>query len=152
MTETWFQQASSSLEENLRDLTDENKLNIMHRTRTHAATNGRLHGGVAIVSRQKTSTFKPFELINTDDFEVLAAIGKVSGFQEKFVVIAVYLPPNYTTMRAVDALLFLSDVVAEAKRKVEDCRRLIGGDFNQWDATVITDEHPDIAIREHGPT
>ena len=49
-------------------------------------------------------------------------------------------------------LEFLSDVIDEGKRKFPDCSLVIGGDFNQWPAHELLQEHPDLTEVQHSPT
>lgn len=152
LTETWFQANSVSLEDNLRDLSDNHCLSVIHRTRSARAPNGRFYGGVAVVYRQKNCTFKQFDLVNPEDYEVLAAVGKVTGFKGKVAIISAYIPPNYTTMRAASAQEYISDVVGEIKRQFNDCWIFLAGDFNQWGISTITNEHNDIKLVRTEPT
>ena len=94
VTETWFQ--DSAVADTAVDLAGEHGLDLFTLNRQVVAANGRQYGGVAISTRNCRSTFKKVDIANPDSFEVLCIAGKVRGISEKIVVVAVYLPPNYT--------------------------------------------------------
>ena len=83
---------------------------------------------------------------------MLCVAGKVNKIKDKLVVIAVYMPPNYTRVRADACLDYVSDVVSEAKRRFDSPLITVAGDWNQWDVARVLDEHPDLNEVEHGPT
>ena len=151
VTETWLQDGRELQETT--DLLRENfALGLVARNRESAAANGRLYGGVAIVSRLKTTSLREFPLVNPESYEVLAAVAKVSGHKSKIFCLACYAPPNISPARANAMMEFVSDIVSEAKRSFPECSVIIAGDFNQWDPACITEEHPDIREINHGPT
>ena len=43
-------------------------------------------------------------------------------------------------------------MIAEGKRKFPDCSIVLAGDFNQWPAEEIVQDHPELAEVVHGPT
>ena len=47
---------------------------------------------------------------------------------------------------------YMSDLVAEAKRKLGDVLLVVSGDFNQWPLQELLDEHPDLSEVNHGHT
>lgn len=64
-------------------------------------------------------------------YEVMAAVGNVAGIRGKVFSVAAYAPPNITPSVADDLIAFVSNVVAEGKRKYLNCSIIVGGDFNQ---------------------
>ena len=150
VTETWLQ--DGAVANALIDNAGEHGLAMFARNRVVEAANGRQYGGVAIFSRNASTSFKPMEVTNPDDFEVLTVVGKVSKMKEKVVVIAVYIPPNYPRARANLCVEYISDVVAEAKRRHDSAAIIVAGDWNQWPVKPILDDHPDLAEVDHGPT
>lgn len=150
VTETWLQDREIEPTRDL--LSGFYSLGLVARNRETAATNGLRYGGVGLIFRKKTASFKEFALHNPDSFEVLASVGRVTGLKGKFFVVACYMPPNITPVRAKQNLEFISDVISEAKRKFRDCSLLVSGDFNQWPAEDILSEHPDLQEVPHGPT
>ena len=151
ITETWFQNGSEVTDMSSA-LEGGHCLGLLTRNRTAAANNGRQYGGVALVFRQGKTALKPFPLVNPDDFELVAGVGKIRGVSGKFFCVGCYMPPNLSQVRARANIEYLSDVVAEAKRQYRDCSILIAGDFNQWPAEEILIEHPDLVEVRHGPT
>ena len=78
--------------------------------------------------------------------------GKIRGIAEKVVIVAVYLPPNYSKQRADSCLDYIADVISEAKRQFPSPMLVVGGNWNQWPVTHVCQEHPDLAEVENGPT
>ena len=72
--------------------------------------------------------------------------------REKPVVVAVYIPPNYPKTGADACLDYITDVIAEAKRKFSSPLIIVAGDWNQWPVDYICQEHTDLVEVEHGPT
>lgn len=126
-------------------------LATMPRNRSTVAANGRRYGGVAIISDKIRSNFVPFPLVNALDFEVVAATSKLKGVG-KVAVVGAYIPPNYTAARASECIEYISDVISELKRRLEDCHITLAGNFNQWPIERICGEHPDMREVVHGPT
>ena len=150
LTETWLQ--NHDLSSQLERLAGDYSLSCLARNRSDLARNGRQYGGVALLFRKKTSSFKEFPLNNPENFEVLAASGKVHGIKEKLFCITCYAPPNIPAARANKLVEFVSDVVTEAKRKFCDSLVVVAGDFNQWSLAELLLEHPDLTETAHGPT
>ena len=150
VTETWIQ--DQDLEGTIIDAAAEHGLNVIARNRTEQARNNRQYGGVAIFSRSASSNFKQFHMANPEDFEVLRVTGRLSKVKERIVVIAVYIPPGYTRLRAEACVEYVSDVVAEAKRRIDSPIIIVGGDWNQWSPQPIINDHPDLSEVIHGPT
>ena len=150
VTETWLQNRAA--ENNMIDVAGEHGLDMYARNRQIESSNGRQYGGVAVFARSASSNFKPLTIANNDDFEVYCVVGKISKIREKVAVIAVYIPPNYPKVRADSCLDYVSDVVAEVKRKFDSPLIIVGGDWNQWPVKVVLDEHSDLSEVQHGPT
>ena len=150
VTETWLQ--DRAVEGTVIDTAGEHGLDAFFLNRQGTAANGRQYGGVGILSRATSTKLVPLELPNPDDFEVLAVAGKVNKIKEKAVVVAVYIPPNYPRVKAEACLDYISDVIAETKRKFESPLITVAGDWNQWDVGRVLADHPDLVEVEHGPT
>ena len=151
LTETWFQDHRDSYA-TLSEYSDRFSLGIINRNRSIVASNNRQYGGVAIVFRYKTSRLEEFPINNPDEHEVVAAVGKVNGIKGKVFCLSCYAPPNLTRQKADKLLEYISDLVSEGKRRFNDCTVIVCGDFNQWPAEVILEDHPDLAEVTHGPT
>ena len=83
---------------------------------------------------------------------MLAIAGKLNDFREKVIVVAVYLPPNYTRPRAEACLDYIADVISEAKRLFDYPLPIVGCDWNQLPVNHVCQEHTDLAEVDHGPT
>ena len=151
ITETWFQ-SGKSLPELAIDLEGEHGLVMISRNRTTRAVNGRQYGGVAFIYRKSNASFTTFPLHNPEDYEVLVCVGKVHGNKGKLAVITCYAPPNIPALQAQSLIDYLSDVVAELKRKYPDVAIILSGDFNQWSIAEIICDHPDLTEVDFGPT
>ena len=151
LTETWYQN-DRMLNDRLDEFSHRFALGAIVRNRTSIAANGRAYGGVALLYRKSSASFKEFPLTNPDGHEVLAAVGKVTGIKGKVFCIVAYAPPNITQLKARQMIEYLSDLVGEAKRSFEDCSVILAGDFNQWPVNEVMDDHPDLTEVPHGPT
>lgn len=69
-------------------MTGEHNLRVITRNRTALAPNGRQYCGLALVTNLATSNFKEYELLNPEEFEILACVGTVRGIKGKVFVIA----------------------------------------------------------------
>ena len=151
LTETWFQDSRDQYQA-LRDYSDRFSLGIINRNRSICARNLRQYGGVAIVYRYATTKLDEFILDNPNEYEVVAAVGKINGIKGKVFCISCYAPPNITRARAESLLEFISDVISEGKRRFQNCTIIVCGDFNQWPAEYLLEDHPDLSEVAHGPT
>ena len=151
VTETWLQ-TGDRLEQELRDLADLHAINVLVRNRSGRAGNGRQYGGLAIATKAARSKYKKLEVHNPRDFEVLVAAGTIAKIKGKVICIACYMPPNMRSSDANDNLEYLVDLVTEMKRMHADCTIVVGGDFNQWDASMLAEEHPDLTEVIQEPT
>ena len=150
VTETWLQDRAT--EGTVIDVAGEHGLNSFMLNRSVIAANGRQYGGVGIFSRSSSTKLSTVEIANPNSFEVLCIAGKVNRVREKVVVVAVYIPPNYTKVKADECLDYIADVVSEVKRRYDSPIITVAGDWNQWNVRRILDEHPDLVEVEHGPT
>ena len=127
-------------------------MGIVNRNRSICANNNRQYGGVAIVYRRKTTSLQHFPLVNPSEHEVVAAVGKISDIKGKVFVVSCYAPSGLAPAAADCLLEYLSDVIAKGKRKFPDCTLIIGGDFNQWPAENIVQDHRELREVQHGAT
>ena len=151
VTETWFQDRRDHFEA-ISDYADRFSLGVITRNRSSCARNLRQYGGVALIYRYSTTRLSEFPLANPDEHEIVAAVGKVTGIKGKVFCVACYAPPNLTRLKADQFLEFLSDIISEGKRKFNNCTIMVCGDFNQWPAEVLVDDHPDLTEVTHGNT
>ena len=150
VTETWLTDGQS-LDEDLADLEHGGGVKFLVKNRC-PGSRGVSHGGVAIAFKKGSVELKNMDFDNRDDFEIVVGYGTMLGHSRKVVVIGAYLPPNYTIARGQAALDFISDLVLDIKRKFRDPFIIIGGDFNQWDASGALADFPDIDEIQYGPT
>ena len=95
---------------------------------------------------------KPWPITNRENYEILAVYGAVKEVERKFFVIAAYLPPNYTTVRAKAAMKVIYDTLMDIKRKFADPYIIIAGDFNQWQIDKELEDFVDVWETSGGPT
>ena len=74
------------------------------------------------------------------------------GHSKKLVVVAAYIPPNYTVPKAKACLDYITDAVLEMRRRYVDPYVTVMGDFNQWDIPTALDDYIDIMEAPVGPT
>ena len=150
LTETWMQ--GNRLEDCIDEVKDRFSLGAIFRNRSNIAANGRQYGGVAFFYRTKTGSFDIFPFLNPDDHEILGTVGRVAGIKGQIVFFSCYAPPNLGQLRASALIEFVSDLVGEAKRRIQNCTVIVSGVFNQWPIEEILEDHPDLAEVNHGPT
>ena len=105
---------------------------------------GFLHGGVAVTYRDSEVSMRRMKLHNPHGHEVMATTGMMKGTSRRLVVVASYVPPNYTVARGRAALEFTAGAVAEAKRRFDDPLLILAGDYNQWEIQQHLEDFPDL--------
>ena len=103
ITETWLRDGPE-LERDLQDLDDGAGVLSLTKNREPNPSTGTSHGGVAIMYKKRLGRFKEIPVANPDKFEVLPAVGTIMGSSRKMVVVAAYIPPNYTASRGAACL------------------------------------------------
>ena len=142
ISETWLRDGED-LEDVKDDLREGAGIEMLCRNRglNHR---GQAHGGIAILFRKDAVNLKEIKVGFDENFEVLCAIGNLGGISRKIVVIACYVPPNYSAKRGKDFLDYLTDLVLQIKRKYTDPYIVVSGDFNQWDVEAALADYPDL--------
>ena len=102
--------------------------------------------------KKRIGRFKEIEIDNPEKYEVLPAIGTVAGSSRKLVVIAAYMPPNYSSSRGAACLEFIESLIIDVKRQYRDPFIVLTGDFNQWHIDQALVEFQDISKVPVGPT
>ena len=95
--------------------------------------------------------FREVEFRNPEGYEMLVAAGSVKGRMMKFLVMACYIPPNYSKQKGSGALEFIENVLIELKRRYNDPYLVVAGDFNQWRVEDYLDSFPDMSEIGVGP-
>lgn len=131
VTETWLR-SGTPLDHDLADLEQGAGLVALTRNREPHPTTGVCHGGVAIIYRKVIRKFKEIQFDNPDGFEVMAAVGTIQGISRKLVVVAAYIPPNYSVSRGSACIEHIESLIIEIKRRYRDPLLVLAGDFNQW--------------------
>ena len=151
ITETWLKD-SPQLDQDLADLEQGAGLSAILLNRAPNPTTGVSHGGVAVIYKKRIGNFKRISVSNPNNFEVLPVIGSLRGSSRKIVVIAAYLPPNYSVPRAASCIEYIEGVLIEVRRQYRDPYIVLGGDFNQWSIQDATAEFVDMREIHVGPT
>ena len=151
VTETWFREGQE-LRQDLEDLELGAAISTIVRCREPNPTTGVAHGGVAILYKKRIGTFKEIKIDNPERYEVLPAVGTIKGTSRKMIVLAAYLPPNYTAARAAGCIQFVEDLLVDMKRRYRDPLFVLAGDFNQWQIQEAVEEFPDVSEVPVGPT
>ena len=150
ITETWLADGKT-LDEDVTDLSLGAGIGFIYRNRPQGPS-GVAHGGVAISYKNSCCRLSRLELQNPQDFEVVVAGGKINGYSRQVVVVAVYIPPNYTVGRGRDCVRYVEDVIIEIKRRYRDPFVVLAGDFNQWAIQDAVADFADISEESVGPT
>ena len=151
VTETWLADGQT-LEDDKQDLFLGSGISLIHRNRAVQAANGRVYGGVGVFYREELCKFKELNFPNPHQYEVLPVVGSLRGHTRRVVLIACYIPPNYTSARATGALEHISDLVIEAVRTYKNPHLIVTGDFNQWDLAHALSEFDFLKESDYGPT
>lgn len=80
------------------------------------------------------------------------ATGSIRGCPRKLAVVACYVPPNYSTAKARQAMDLAAGAVAEAKRVMDDPLVVLAGDFNQWEVQRQMADFLDMEEHDAGMT
>ena len=150
VTETWLADGEG-LEEDADDLVQCADLGMLYENRA-VNSKGVAHGGVAIFFKKSKLELKAFRMHNPEKFEIIPSVGRITGLKRKLVVIACYIPPNYTVPRGKAALEHIANCIIQAKRKYDDPMLVITGDFNQWGVHETMADFVDIKEVPVGPT
>ena len=113
---------------------------------------GVAHGGVAVIYKKGMGNFKVIQHHNPEGYEVLPTIGTLCGTTRKMIVVAVYIPPNYSVPKGNACLDYVENLILDLKRKYRDPYIVVGGDFNQWQIQTALQEYPDMSEIHVGPT
>lgn len=104
-----------TLEENRQDLLLSAGVSMLTKNRP-TSINGVCHGGIAVLFKEEDCNFKEIKIPNPDSFEVLVAAESMRGHSRKVVVVACYIPPNYSVTRGKARLDYITGVVINIKR------------------------------------
>ena len=74
------------------------------------------------------------------------------GHRRKLVVLAAYLPPNYTRNKTQATMDYIADIIVDIKRKYKDPFILLTGDFNQWNVDQCLQDFADMSEVSVGNT
>ena len=110
------------------------------------------HGGVAIIYRESLCTMKEIVLPNPGDFEVLLSSTRFPGHSRQLVIVACYIPPTYTAVRAGACLEYIKDAVIHVKRTYRSPFIVVSGDFNQWPLEKALEDFIDLREEDVGCT
>ena len=150
ITETWLTDGET-LEEDIDGLCQGAGIGLVCRNR-EVNERGFSHGGVAVAFKSSEMSLKKVKLHNPKNYEVLMVTGMLARCSRRLVVVACYIPPNYTVPRGKGALSFIAGAVTEAKRRYDDPLIVLAGDFNQWKVEEVSEDFPDLAEAMIGPT
>ena len=146
LNETWIRN-SIDTEERLTDLSVGEGIEMIRRDRK----TGR-GGRVAILYKKSLAKLENYEMIcNTDNSEIVAAIGKDTKLGRKILIISVYLPTSIKQTKVLDIASDVSDTIAKAKTSFPDITVFVGGDMNGKKFDKAVEDYPDIRKIKTGP-
>ena len=141
----------SQVEKSTEDLLLGHGLAVHHLNRFPSA-NGVTHGGVAIVLRDSICSGKLYPFTNPESFEVLPLKVDLLNADRNLLVIAAYVPPNYTVLHARACLAHIGNIVLDMKRNSVNPYIMVTGDFNQWDIADALADYAELIELESPPT
>ena len=126
----------------------------MHYKNRLPSANGVCHGGVAIILKNNSSKGITYPFNHPENYEALPLPLQINldSITRKIVIIAAYIPPNYTTARGKVSLQHICDLVLDIKRKISGAYILIAGDFNQWEIGDALLDYPELVEVPTPPT
>ena len=130
ITETWLKNGAH-LDQDLLDLERGAGIGSLALNRDPNPNTGVAHGGVAVFFRSSVFSFEVFRFENPHKFEILPAVSTIRGSARKLVVVAAYIPPNYTVPRARQCMDHIESLIIEIRQKFQDPYVVVAGDFNQ---------------------
>ena len=142
VTETWLSDGETLAKE-AEDLLLGSGISMFTRNRAMGAA-ATAHGGIAIMLKDSVTKFSEYKFINNEGYEVLPILGKIAGIARKFLIVAVYIPPGYNVARGRGCLRHVSDIILDAKDKLDNPYICIAGDFNQWLINETLEDYPDL--------
>ena len=83
---------------------------------------------------------------------MLVAVGSMAGQSRRLVVVAAYMPPGDSSIRARGCMDHISNILVDMKRKYHEPLVVLGGDFNQWPVQDVTVKFCNLSEVQHGPT
>ena len=104
------------------------------------------------MTKESTTKITDYGFPNPHGFEVLAVCARVAHIKEKFYIIAGYIPPNYMVSKGKSCLEHINNLVLDIKRRADNDRVIIAGDFNQWGIGEALLDYADISEVETPPT
>ena len=124
----------------------------VHHLNRNPSPNGVSHGGVAVVLRNSVTSSSLFMFPNPECFEILPIAVDLVGVERKLFIIAAYVPPNYSMIKARACLQHVANIVLDMKRTSNNPYVIVTGDFNQWDVAGALADFPDLQELETPPT
>ena len=154
--ETWFKRRDPQLKDYLMKINDKYDIDCIRKDRK-LGKSGQGHGGVALFYDKHSCTFKKFPLTalrgqEKQDYEILACKGRLKGVKREIVAFSVYLPPGIPNKKLTEIMETLTDAISESVAKANDPWLVVGGDFNRYDTSNITQIIPQLARVHSSPT
>ena len=150
VTETWYK-GGAALADHIVDVEGASGIRILHKSR-----DGRVKkrgGGVAIAFDTAICNFKQRHMkTGAKDFEIVCATGKIGKIDRRFVVFAVYVPPDIKAARFRVLEEALAAEISAVKSSIKDPVVIVGGDFNHRDITGAVGLAEPITLVQTGPT
>ena len=116
LNETWMYKNDKHAKHLLQDLARESGIELIRKDRDSRG------GGVAIAFDSGLLSLKKLGLKclkNKPNCEIVAARGKLKGYNKEVNVFSCYVPPKLTKSESAELLETLSDAIAESKQSSE---------------------------------
>ena len=151
ISESWLKDGEI-LDKDVIDLEYGTNMKIIYRNRSKKC-NGRrkVGGGVSIVYNLASCSFRERK-ITGNDFELVAAVGKIGKVERPIAIFCIYVEP---TMRVADLERLnslLSEQILALKTNTKDPLIFVGGDTNHRDLLPAFEAFDDFKRNNFGPT
>ena len=151
ITESWLRDGQV-LDRDVIDLEYGTNLKILYKNRPKRR-NGmrRVGGGVSIVFNKLTCSLRERK-ITGNEFELVAAVGRIGRVTRPVAVFCAYLEPRMRNTELDSLCQLLSEEILAVKVAMKDPIIIFGGDLNRKDVVAAFNDFADIVRNNHDPT
>ena len=151
ITESWLRD-SEVLDRDVIDLEYGSKLKILYKNRPRRV-NGlrRVGGGVSVVFNKDRCSLRERKIVG-NDYELVAATGRIRKIGRVFAVFCIYIEPRTKTAELEKIKHLLTDEVLAVKAAFKDPLIIVGGDMNRRDLASAFEPFDDIKQANFAPT
>lgn len=153
VTESWLRE-SELFDRDIIDLEHGSDLKIIYKNRPQKRTSARrVGGGVSLVYSRSRCSFKERKIAG-NRFELVVAVGRVSGIKRQVVIFTLYIEPRMKVADLADLKELIGDQLLQIKANggADGPIIFLGGDMNRRDITDALADFPDMKQNNFEPT